>query len=299
VFDRYGPPEVLQVVDLAAPVPGPGQVRVRVRAAGVQPFDTAVRRRAAGFAVATFPQQLGQEFAGVVDRVGAAVTGRAVGDEVLGWARLSAHARYVVADATAVVAKPAGMPWDEAGALSSSGQTASTALRALRVDAGQTLLVHAAAGGAGTMAVQLAVARGARVIGTAAPANHAYLTGLGATPVAYGPGLPDRVRAAAPEGIDAVLDAAGGPALRDSLDLVRDRSRIATLVDHDGADELGVLGIRARLCTEQLEELTAAHHAGLLRVHVRAAFPLRRIAEAHRVVESGHGRGKVVLRIDG
>jgi NADPH:quinone reductase-like Zn-dependent oxidoreductase len=298
VFDRYGPPEVLRVVDLPAPVPRADQVRVRVRSAGVQPFDTYVRRGVPGFSAEAFPQQLGQEFSGVVDRPGRAVTGWVEGDEVLGWARLTSHAEYVVTDADAIVPKPGDMPWDAAGALSSSGQTAATALRALRLGPGQTVLIHAAAGGVGTMAVQVARARGARVIGTASTTNHAYLSDLGAIPVAYGPDLIDRVRAVAPDGVDAVLDAAGGQALQDSLDIVRDRSRIATLVDHDRADELGVCGVRARLGAGQLDELVALHQAGVLRVVIRAAFPLERIVDAHRAVEARHGAGKVVLRVE-
>jgi NADPH:quinone reductase-like Zn-dependent oxidoreductase len=297
VFHRYGSPRVLQVVNLPDPLPRPGQVRIRVRTAGVQPFDTYVRRGLPGFSVDAFPQQLGQEFSGIVDQIGDAVTGWAEGDEVLGWARLASHADYVLADRTAIVRKPVGMAWDVAGGLSSSGQTAYTAVRTLQVRAGETVLVHAAAGGVGTIAVQLARAWGARVIGTASPANHRYLAQLGVTPVAYGPGLVDRVRALAPDGVQAALDAAGGQALRDSVDLVRDRDRIATLVDHDSARELDVRGVRARLSAEQLDELADMHQAGTLRVVIRAAFPLERIAEAHRAVERRHGRGKVVLRI--
>jgi NADPH:quinone reductase-like Zn-dependent oxidoreductase len=299
VFDRYGPPEVLKVVDLVEPFPRPDQVRVRVRAAGVQPFDTYVRRGLPGFAARAFPQQLGQEFSGVVDRVGGTVRGWAVGDEVLGWTHLASHAEYVVSDAKAIVSKPGDMPWDVAGGLSSSGQTAYTALRALSVSAGETVLVHGAAGGVGTVAVQLARLSGARVIGTASAPHHGYLTGLGVTPVAYGPGLTDRVRALAPEGVDAVLDAVGGQALQDSLDLVSERGRIATLVDHDVAAELGMQGVRAVLCAAQLHDLVALHQAGALRILIRASFPLERIADAHRAVESHHGRGKVVVRIEG
>jgi NADPH:quinone reductase-like Zn-dependent oxidoreductase len=297
VFDRYGPPEVLQVVDLPAPAPRPDQVRVQVRSAGVQPFDTYVRQGLPGFSAHAFPQQLGQEFSGVVDQVGAAVAKWVDGDEVLGWAQMTSHAEYVLTGANALVPKPRGMDWDEAGALSSSGQTAYTALRALHVGSGHTVLIHAAAGGVGTIAVQLARAWGARVIGTASTTNHAYLATLGAFPVAYGPGLTGRVRAVAPDGVDAVLDAAGGTALRDSLGLVRDKSRIATLVDHDRADRLGVRGVRARLCAGQLDELAALHRAGVLRILIREAFPLERIADAHRAIETRHGRGKVVLRI--
>jgi NADPH:quinone reductase-like Zn-dependent oxidoreductase len=297
VFDRHGPPDVLRIAELPRPEPGPGQLRVRVHAAGVQPFDTMVRQGRLAAPI-RFPQQLGNEFSGVVDRVGAGVRGWPAGIAVLGWAPMASQAEYAIAEATAVVEKPAEMPWDVAGGLGASGQTALTALRELRVTAGEILLVHAAAGGVGTMAVQLARLRGARVIGTASPANHPYLAELGAIPVRHGDGLVERVRSAAPDGVDVVLDAIGGDALLDSLKLVDDPSRIGTLVDHDVAADLGLLGIRAVRSTDQLRELARLWQAGSLRVSIRASFPLDRIIDAHRSVEYGHGRGKVVVTLD-
>lgn len=186
VFDRYGPPEVLRVVDLPEPHPAGDHIRVRVGAGGVQPFDTQVRRGSMGVPV-PFPQQLGNEFSGVVDQVGSGVYKWSVGDEVLGWVGMSALAEYVVTSSDAVVRKPPDMPWEVAGTLGASGQTALTALRELGVTAGDTLLVHAAAGGAGSAVVQIARTRGAQVIGTASETHHAYLAGLGATPLSYGP----------------------------------------------------------------------------------------------------------------
>lgn len=296
VVARHGGPDVLDVVDVPAPRPGRGQVRVRVRAGAVQPFDTYVRQGRPGFAQ-PLPHQLGNELAGIVDAVGDSVDEWAAGDEVLGWAVLTSLAEYAVTDTDAVVRKPAAMPWDVAGALSASGQTALTALRELRVGSGDTLLVHAAAGGAGSAAVQLARHRGATVVGTASPANHGYLRGLGAIPVSYGDGLVDRVHAAAPGGVDAVLDAVGGQALRDSLALVADSSRIGTLVDHDAAEELGVRGVRAQRSAAQLAELVDLYERGVFDVTVRASYPLDRVADAHRDVERGHGRGKVVVTV--
>ncbi|WP_216204534.1 NADP-dependent oxidoreductase [Amycolatopsis aidingensis] len=298
LLDRHGPPEVLTIADLPLPEPGPGQLRVRVHAGGVQPFDTYVRRGLPGFRM-DLPHQLGNEFAGVIDRVGPEVRGWSAGDAVLGSAPLRSLAEYVLADATAVVGKPAALPMAAAGALPASGQTALTALRELRVGPGDTLLVHAAAGGAGTMAVQLARHYGARVIGTASAANHHYLAALGATPVRYGPGLPQRVRELAPRGVDAVLDAVGGQALRDSLELAPDRDRIGTLVEHALAEELGVRGIRAQRSTAALGELAELCRRGVLRVGIRARFPLEAIADAHSAVETGHGSGKVVIVLDG
>lgn len=297
VFDRHGSADVLRIADLETPIPAAGQVRVRVRAAGIQPFDTAVRRGTMPVPVA-FPQQLGNEFAGTVDELGPGVAGPwSIGTQVLGWAHMASLAEYVVADSEAITVKPADMPWDAAGTLGASGQTALTALHDLGVRAGETLLVHAAAGGAGTMAVQIARAYGARVLGTASARNHDYLRSLGATPLVYGPGLADRVRAAAPDGVDAVLDAVGGRAMHDSLGLVADRDRIGTLVDHDAAARLGVQGIRARRSVRNLEELVDLHQRGRLRVTIRRRLPLERIGEAHRIVETGHGAGKVVIHL--
>lgn len=297
VFDHFGPPEVLRVVEMARPVPGRGQLLIRTNAVGVQPFDTAVRRGEMPVPV-RFPQQLGNEFSGVVERAGADTAAWSPGDAVLGWAPLSSLAEYVVADEDAVVRKPADMPWEVAGCLGASGQTALTALRELRVADGDTLLVHAAAGGAGTVAVQLARHRRARVIGTASERNHTYLAGLGAIPVTYGPGLVERVRAIAPQGVDAVLDGIGGQALYDSLDLARSRDRIGTLVDHSVAASLGVRGIRAQRSLEQLSELVRLHEQGVVRITVRARFPMEDVVGAHREVERGHGIGKVVVTTD-
>ena len=294
--DRHGGPEVLRVVELDRPRASSGQVLVRVRASGVQPFDTYARQGRDGFRFA-LPHQLGNEFAGVVEGVGEAVEDVAAGDEVLGWAAMASQADYVVTDREAIVAKPADLPWDEAGAISASGQTALTALAALHVGPDDTLLVHGAAGGAGSAIVQLARRRGAAVIGTASEANHAYLRELGAIPVGYGPGTVERVRAAAPDGVTVALDVVGGQALRDALALVPDRGRIGTLVEHSAADGLGVLGIRAQRSGTRLRELVAAYRAGALRVTIRSSHPLEKIADAHRDVESGHGRGKVVITL--
>jgi enoyl reductase len=299
VFHGYGGPEVLRVVDLEIPEPGPGQVRVRVKAAGVQPFDALFRSGAAHqWVPARFPQRLGNEFAGVVDAVGDQVSGWRAGQEVLGWAMLSSYAEHVVVGAGEIVAKPAGMSWVEAGVLSASGQTAATALALLGVGKEDTVLVHAAAGGVGTFAVQLARARGATVIGTASPRNHDYLRELGATPVAYGDGLAARVRAAAPDGVDAALDASGTvEALHASRELVTDRDRVGTVAYQPAADQLGVRRLSTERSVARLTELTELHVAGQLRAFIQQEYPLDEAAEAHRAIEAGHVRGKLVLRL--
>ncbi|WP_371481397.1 NADP-dependent oxidoreductase [Kitasatospora sp. NBC_00315] len=293
---EFGDPEVLSVTEVATPAPAPGEVRVRVRAAGLQPADLAVRD---GWtppgATVELPVVLGNEFAGVVDRLGAGASGWRTGDEVLGFRLFGGHAEYVTVDCAQLVAKPAGMPWEQAGSLSASGQTAHVALSGLKVGPGDTVLVHGAAGGVGTVAVQLARAWGATVIGTASERNHDYLRGLGAVPVTYGPGLADRVRALAPGGVDAALDAAGRGALDASVELVADRDRIGTVTDFRAARRLGVQMLRGPRTAARLAELTALWEAGGLRLEVAGTFPLERAADAHRLVAGGHVRGKVVL----
>ncbi|HEU4421365.1 MAG TPA: NADP-dependent oxidoreductase [Pilimelia sp.] len=298
VFDRYGPPEVLRLAELPDPVAGPGQIRVRVKAAGVQPFDVYGRRGAmAGFLPVTFPQTLGQEYAGVVDQVGDGATGVAVGDEVVGSTMLNAYAQHVVVAAGDAVAKPPGLGFPAAVAFVAAAQTAYGSLRELNVGEGDTLLVHAAAGSVGTIAVQLGRRRGATVIGTASPGNHDYLRELGAIPVAYGTGLVDRVRAVAPHGVDVALDAAGGAAIPASVELVADRSRIGTIVDDRLAADYGIRVVRAGRSPAWLAEMIALAGRGELVMPVRA-FPFADVIEAHRAVESGHGRGKAVLTVE-
>lgn len=297
-FSEYGPPDVQPT---AAPLrePGPGQVRVAVRAAGVQPFDCVVRRGdLAAWMPLSLPAVLGNELAGIVDAVGPGVTHLAVGDQVLGFEQLACYAESVVLDADHLVGKPAAMPWPEAGGLSASGQTADTALDVLRVGPGDVLLVHAAAGGVGSFAVQLAVARGATVIGTASERNHEYLTELGALALTYGPGLEQRVRELAPQGVTAALDGIGGDALEVSTRLVDDRSRIGTVTDRAGAARLGVALVSTQRHADRLARLVAQYESGLLRVPVSATFALRDVAQAHRHVETGHARGKIVLTVD-
>jgi enoyl reductase len=299
VFERYGGPDVLRVADLPVPEPGPGQVRVRVRVAGVNPVD--VKRRRGDFAAfappgLTFPQRLGNEYAGTVDALGSEVTGLAVGAEVLGSAGGDAYADFVVVPAADVVPRPSGAPVEVAGALPAVGQTAHTALAAIRVEPGDTLVVHAAAGGVGTVAVQLARMLGARVIGTASPANHDYLRGLGAIPVAHGPGLVERIRELAPDGVDAALDLVGGDAIAASLALVADRRRIGTTVDARAAQEHGFLRVGGR-STPALVELIGLVASGALVLPVDASYPLESAPQAHARVEAGHVRGKLALTL--
>ncbi|MET8999944.1 NADP-dependent oxidoreductase [Amycolatopsis sp. NPDC004169] len=290
-FTEFGGPEVLRVLELPEPHAGPGEVRVRVKAAGVQPFDAAVR---AGWEPPHlelgWPRVPGNEFAGVVDE-----GELPAGTEVLGFTAVQAAAECIVVPVTDVTPKPPEMPWEVAGGFTAGAQTASIALELLNPRHGETLLVHGAAGAVGTAAVQLAQLRGARVVGTASQANQDYLRELGAIPVVYGDGLKSRIEAAAPQGIDAVLDGAGGEALDVSLELVKARDRILTLVDHDRAAELGVLVSKSGRSAARLAELAALYAKGDLRFTVRRAYPYTEAAAAHREIETGHGRGKIVL----
>jgi NADPH:quinone reductase-like Zn-dependent oxidoreductase len=290
-FTEFGGPEVLRVLDLPEPHAGPGQVRVRVKAAGVQPYDAAVRAgwEPPGLTLG-WPRVPGNEFAGVVDE-----GELEAGTEVLGFTAVQAAAEYIVVPASDVTPKPPDMPWEVAGGFTAGTQTASIALETLNLRAGETLLIHGAAGSVGTAAVQLARLRGAHVVGTASEANQDYLRELGATPVVYGEGLKGRIEAAAPQGIDVVLDGAGGEALNVSLELVKERERILTLVDHHRAAELGVLVSKSGRSAARLAELAALYAKGDLRFHVRRAYPYPEAAAAHREIETGHGRGKIVL----
>lgn len=296
-IDEFGAPDVLQVQDMSRPAAKPGEVLVRVVAAGVQPTDAAIR---SGWtppgAQIEFPQILGNEFAGVVAEVGAEVSDFRVDDEVAGFNLLGCYAEYVAVSSSQIVAKPEGVSWQVAGALSASGQTAHTAFEDLAVRSGDVVLVCGAAGGVGTIFTQLAAREGATVIGTASDVNHDYVRSLGATPVVYGAGQADRIRAVSPR-IDVVFDAAGHENLRTAIELVDDRDRVATIVDMTLAVELGCRIVRSRRDRSRLSDLMDRVDSGELVVHVRRSYPLGEAADAHRDVEAGHGRGKVVLQI--
>ena len=294
-IDAFGGPEVLHEAEVDTPVPGHGQVRVRVRAVGVNPFDSKVRSGAMQTVFNTpLPAILGLEVAGVVDATGTGVTGFAVGDEVFGWSDTGAYAQYALA--TRIALKPAGLAWDTAVGLPVAGETAERVLDLLKVTSGETLLIHGAAGAVGTVAVQLAIARGATVIGTASGANYQYLASLGATPTTYGDGLVARVRALAPNGVDAVFDVAGKGALPDSIELRHGTDRIVTIAD-PSAFGLGVV-FSSGGGTVDLAALADRAVKGELVVAIEGKYALADVAVAHRVIEGGHARGKLVLTVD-
>ncbi|PBC93266.1 NADPH:quinone reductase [Streptomyces sp. OV198] len=297
-FSEYGNTDVLSVVDVPPPTPGPGQVRLVVRAAGVNPIDWKILR---GYMSQVMPLDLpaglGSDVAGVVDQVGAGVTAFEVGDEVLGASITPSYAQSALADPAVLVAKPASVSWEVAGSLAGPGITAWEVLDKLEIAKGETLLVHAAAGGVGTFAVQLAEARGARVIGTASESNHEQLRSLGAEPVTYGEGLVDRVRAIAPQGVDAVLDASGRGEIPDSIELAGGPARVLTLVAFDAADT----GIQVHMSApgengaQALRDILNLMEQGRLRVPIWRTFPLAEAADALQVSQAGHLGGKIVL----
>ncbi len=279
---------------------------IEVRAAGVNPVDS--KRYAANFGSAQFPMALGSEAAGVVIAADDEATGPrgpvAVGDEVIAYRIDGAYADRVVVPAAAVVPKPPALAWEPASGLMLTGATAIHTLTVIDTGPGDTLLLHGASGGVGIMATQIAVDRGARVIGTASEANHDFLRGLGAEPVTYGNGLLERVRALAPGGVDAAIDAVGAPgALEVSLALVTLATRCTTIVASRAAFDAGihVLGgapgadpgteIRNAARLELVDRIAA----GTVEVVVAATYPLAEVAAAHREVMRGHVRGKVVL----
>jgi NADPH:quinone reductase-like Zn-dependent oxidoreductase len=300
----YGGPENLSLLDVPTPEPGPGEVRVAVRAAGVNPIDVKSYSGMFGTDPANLPVRLGHEAAGVVTAVGEGVAGVAVGDEVIAYPAPHAYATEIVVPVTSVIPKPAGLDWPVAGGLMVVGATAVHALESVRLAAGETVLVHGAAGGVGLLTVQLAAQRGGTVIGTASPAKHDLLRSLGATPVAYGPGLAERVRAVAPDGVDAALDLVGtDEALDVSTELVADRSRITTIAGFLRGPELGVNligggpgadpGTEVRAAARQ--PLADAAAKGELSLVVAGVYPFAQAAEAHRLVQGGHVSGKLVL----
>jgi NADPH2:quinone reductase len=306
--NAYGGPEVLSVIDVAVGEPGQGQVRISVRAAGVNPFDYRVYSGDFGTDPAKLPIRLGVEASGVVTAVGAGATGPAgpieVGDEVIAYRAPGAYAAELVVPASSVVPKPASLSWEQAGGLMASGVTAVHILEAIGVSKGESVLIHGAAGGVGLVAVQLAVARGATVLGTASLAKHDLLRELGAIPIVYGPGLADRVRAAAPQGVDAAADLVGTDEAVDvSVDLVADRFRIATIAGFGRGAEAGIKllggspgadpGTEVRAAARL--QLTEAAEEGRLRILVAGSYRFGQVAAAHRQIMSGRTSGKIVL----
>lgn len=302
-YSRYGGTDVLELTEQPLPKVGPDSVLVRVRASSVNPVDWKVR---AGYLDeildVTFPAVPGWDVAGVVERVGLDTPELQVGDEVYGyvrrdWVHGGTFAEYVAAPVRTLAPKPASLSFEEAAAVPLAGLTAYQTITRAGVRDGQTVLVHAAAGGVGGFAVQIARALGARVIGTASARNHEYLRGLGATPVAYGDGLVDRVRALAPDGVDVILDFGSDDLVATSRALLADGGTVASIVDTAARDELGGHHVWVRPSTADLTALAELIDAGTVKVDVAEVFALADAAAPHEASATGHVRGKIVVRI--
>ncbi|MDH6139075.1 MULTISPECIES: NADP-dependent oxidoreductase [Kitasatospora] len=303
-IQRYGGPEVVEFMELPDPKLDPDAVLVRVKAAGVNPADRHIREGTADAVLEVrFPLVMGWDVAGVVERVGPAVTEYQVGDKVIGyvhkdWVQNGTFAELVACPVRTLARKPASLDWAQAGGLPLAGLTAYQGLHgALAVKPGETVLIHSAAGGVGSMATQIAVALGARVIGTASEHNHGYLRSLGAEPVAYGEGLADRVRELAPQGVDAAFDLVGGSAPEVSRELVADPGRIASIVDTAVVDHGGRY-VWTRPDPADLAALGELADSGRLTVNVAATFPLAQAASAQELLAERRTRGKIVLTVD-
>jgi NADPH:quinone reductase-like Zn-dependent oxidoreductase len=299
-FDEYGDVDVLKVVDVPKPAPGPGQVLVRVKAAGINPGEAKIRDGLLdAMWPATFPSGQGSDLAGLVAETGPGVTGFAAGDEVIGYTdNRASQAEYVVVEEQNLTAKPADVPWEVAGALFVVGATAYAAVRAVALTEGDTVAVSGAAGGVGSLAVQLARRAGATVIGLASQANHEWLAGHGVIPVVYGDGVADRIRQADGK-VDAFIDTFGADYVQLALELGVEPSRIDTIVRFDAVGDYGVKaeGSAAGASADVLAELAGLIADGQLEVPVAATFPLSQVQDAYRMLASGHIRGKIVLTL--
>jgi len=297
-FDNYGGVDVLNVVDVPRPVPGPGQVLVQVKAAGINPGEAKVREgQYAERWPATFPSGQGSDLAGIVAETGPGVTGVAAGDEVIGYTdNRASQAEFVVVEAANLTPKPPEVPWPVAGALFVAGATAYAAVRAVGLAQGDVVVVSGAAGGVGSLAVQLARRAGATVIGLASPVHHDWLAAHGVIRVSYGDGVAGRIRQAAGT-VDAFIDTVGGGYVQLALELGVAPGRIDTIADFAAISRYGVKGDgnAAGASAAVLAELAALIADGELEVPIAATFPLARVRDAYRRLAEGHAQGKIVL----
>jgi NADPH:quinone reductase-like Zn-dependent oxidoreductase len=295
-FDRYGGLEVLQVTDVPMPEPSHDEALVKVKAASINPGEAKIREGLLhAMWPATFPSGEGSDLTGVVTKVGPGVKRFKVGDEVIGFTdRRASHAEYVVVEARNLTLKPEKVPWEVAGSLAIAGSTAYAAVRAVSLKVGDTVAIAAAAGGVGSIAVQLATRAGAAVIGIASPANQEWLLAHGARPESYGADLVERLRKAR---IDAFIDAHGGGYVKLAVELGVPPHRIDTIIDFTAAREFGAKaeGSSAALNASVLAELAAQIASGDLEIPIAATFPLDQVRAAYLLLGQGHIRGKIVL----
>jgi NADPH:quinone reductase-like Zn-dependent oxidoreductase len=298
-FDEYGGVDVLYIAEVDRPVPGPGQVLVRMKAAAINPGEGKIRSGAlAQRFPATFPSGEGSDLAGIVDELGPDVQGISVGEEVIGFTdNRASHAELVVTEAADLVPKPAGVSWEAAGSLYVAGGTAWAMVRAVAAGQGDTVVVAGAAGGVGSIAVQLARNAGATVIGMAGEANHDWLSGHGVIPVTYGEGVADRIKAASGGRVDAFLDTFGGDYVELALDLGVRPDRIDTIANFAAREKYGVKtdGSAVGGKPEVVAELAGLIEKGQLEIPIAAVYPLSEVRAAYTEVERGHTHGKIVL----
>jgi NADPH:quinone reductase-like Zn-dependent oxidoreductase len=298
-FDKYGGVDVLEVREVEDPVAGPGEVLVAVKAAGINPGEISIREgRLHHRWPATFPSGEGSDFAGAVQTVGDGVSAFAAGDEVLGWTEERAsHAELVVVPADQLTAKPASVSWEVAGSVFVVALAAYASVDAVAPQAGETVVVSAAAGGVGSVAVQLARRTGATVIGLAGEQNHDWLRRHDIVPVTYGDGQADRIRAAAHGTADAFIDTFGGGYVDLAIELGIAPQRVNTIIDYAAAERLGVhaQGTHAVANATRLAEVAAMVADGSVEIPIARTFPLDRVRDAYRELAARHTRGKIVL----
>ena len=298
-FDKYGGLEVLQVVEVDRPTPGPGKVLVRVKAAGINPGEASIRKGMyADRWPATFPSGQGSDLAGIVEEVGPGVANVAAGDEVIGFTNdRSSQAEFVLVQSGHLVQRPANVSWEQAGALFVAGTTAYAAVRSVALSAGDTVVVSGAAGGVGSIAVQLARNAGAKVIGLSSDANHKWLADHGVIPVTYGDGVEDRIRAASGGKVDSFVDTFGGGYVELALRLGVPPNRIDTIIDFAAAAKYGVKtdGNHEGATADVLAQLAGLLAAGRLEIPIAKIYPMAEVRDAYRELEQRHTRGKIVL----
>jgi NADPH:quinone reductase len=298
-FNEYGGLDVLGIAEVDVPDPPPGEVLVAVQAAGTNPGEASIRKGLLDSRFpATFPSGQGSDLAGVVDQVGDGVDGFAVGDEVLGWSdSRESQAEFVSVPADHLVAKPASVDWATAGSLFVAGVTAYAAVRAVGAGPGDTVVVSAAAGGVGSITVQLLKVRGATVIGIASESHHSWLSAIGVTPVSYGDGLIERIRAAAPSGVDAFIDTFGPEYVKLAIDLGVQPERVDTIIAFEAAEEYGAKseGSSTTSSSDVLAEMVDLVASGRITVPIAATYPLDQVRAAYTELEKRHTQGKIVL----
>ncbi|MFF4452605.1 NADP-dependent oxidoreductase [Streptomyces goshikiensis] len=300
-YDEFGGIDVLRVDEVERPAPGDGQVLVRVKAAGINPSEAVIRTGAlADLFPSTFPSGQGSDLAGVIEEVGAGVAGFSPGDEVIGFnQKRASQAELVLVEAGDLTRKPENVSWEVAGGLYVVGVTAWGAVHAVQPKEGETVVVSGAAGGVGSLAVQLARRTGATVIGLASEGNHEWLKRHDVIPVAYGEGVADRIRAAAPSGVDAFIDTFGRGYVELALALGVATDRIDTIADFSAAERYGVKtdgGMEAGPGAKVLAELVGLIADGHLEVPIANVYPLAQVREAYTELERRHTHGKIVLR---